>query len=1063
MFRVSHGLLRVSFRTLGALFAIVTLAAILVGWRLSQGPISLGFLTPYIQEQVGDLPGGYQVTLSETVLAWRGWDNQLDILALDSELLNQDGRVVVKLPETAMRFDGKSLFHGRLRPTEITIRDARLQLIRRADGTIGLVGADHGAGEAGAENEADAVPMLRQLLDSTSSDGAENNDQKLAESLMSHLREIRLKGAAFSLRDDLRGEKHIVTDAEIWIRNRQQNLDLDASLVWVSRMGRVPLTVTADYDVAGDMVDGELLFNNVIPSEFQEHYQVHPALANIPLAVSGQIRAMASAVDGLRRIDFDLVTGGGKVKLPNFSKSWSVDSLSVAGSYSLIDKQLVLANASYQIGNMEISAAGRADLTGELPGVFMTVTGKNINAAHITHYWPVNRAAQTRGWLLDHIRSGNVGAARAELKVQPHMWGKDDIPADALNVDFSFRNVHAKLYEPYDDLKQAQGRARLTGKSFDLTLESGQSGQMAFSDGRVSLPDLGTEVPLVIIDTVGKGTVPQILNAVIRGRLKENVAANVNIDDFSGDAAVRLHMELPAKDDLQVEEMIVRAAANVRNLIARNAFEGKTAIAEQAQVKVDLDGLTVEGKFKVDQVPMTVRWNEEFAAGLEYSTHLQLTVPRMTIGELARFGVSLPRSIQGDLAMTAILHQGSGSKMAANVNADIRGVSIFEPDIGVKKLSGQAGALTFAAYAQQKGAYRLTDVVLDSPSVKAEGELEIDDRLGVWFVDLKRFRNSGSDVSVTLVNKDGTGWNGRVAGPQLHVGELIEAENAATATNADDSVAAQDEPFGPIALKIDVERLRYDDDIFFSNAQGDVQLDDDGLVRLQMNSRLRGEAVTTINVDRAEGQHLINVESPDAGSVFAALGITSKVAAGRLQGSAVRDIRSGDLKGQVTLNDFTVNDTPAMAKLMTLASLTGLANRLSGQGIEFTRAEALFRTEGDELTILKGRTAGPAVGLTAKGKYSFQDRSLTMVGTVIPAYAISSLLGNIPIIGNLLVADQGILGVTYRVEGPADDPAVSVNPLSALAPGILKRMFVESVENTPVTTEEFEVDGTEGN
>ena len=49
----------------------------------------------------------------------------------------------------------------------------------------------------------------------------------------------------------------------------------------------------------------------------------------------------------------------------------------------------------------------------------------------------------------------------------------------------------------------------------------------------------------------------------------------------------------------------------------------------------------------------------------------------------------------------------------------------------------------------------------------------------------------------------------------------------------------------------------------------------------------------------------------------------------------------------------------------------------------------------------------------------------------------------IPILGRLLVGreGEGLFAVTYTMKGDLKDPRVVVNPLSALAPGFLRRMF----------------------
>jgi hypothetical protein len=47
------------------------------------------------------------------------------------------------------------------------------------------------------------------------------------------------------------------------------------------------------------------------------------------------------------------------------------------------------------------------------------------------------------------------------------------------------------------------------------------------------------------------------------------------------------------------------------------------------------------------------------------------------------------------------------------------------------------------------------------------------------------------------------------------------------------------------------------------------------------------------------------------------------------------------------------------------------------------------------------------------------------------------------VLGNLIVSrrGEGVFGMTYSINGPAGAPRVGVNPVSALTPGILRRIF----------------------
>ncbi len=70
--------------------------------------------------------------------------------------------------------------------------------------------------------------------------------------------------------------------------------------------------------------------------------------------------------------------------------------------------------------------------------------------------------------------------------------------------------------------------------------------------------------------------------------------------------------------------------------------------------------------------------------------------------------------------------------------------------------------------------------------------------------------------------------------------------------------------------------------------------------------------------------------------------------------------------------------------------------------------------------------------------------TLDFAGTLVPAYTLNSVLGNIPVLGNLLPAARARASSPPISASPAPiaDPKVTVNPLSALAPGVLRKLFL---------------------
>jgi hypothetical protein len=186
-------------------------------------------------------------------------------------------------------------------------------------------------------------------------------------------------------------------------------------------------------------------------------------------------------------------------------------------------------------------------------------------------------------------------------------------------------------------------------------------------------------------------------------------------------------------------------------------------------------------------------------------------------------------------------------------------------------------------------------------------------------------------------------------------------------------------------------------------------------------------------------------ESNDMGAALRALGKFDTIHGGRLAivGTSAGPVPNAPLVARIEARDYVLIDAPAIVRLLTVASLTGISDTMKGEGIRFSRLIGDFTlTDGIMETDLL-RAFGPALGLTARGKIDFDESRVDLEGTAVPAYSVNQVLNLIPLLGPILTGGEGggLFAVTYRMTGELDDPDVDVNVLSALAPGFLRALF----------------------
>ena len=146
----------------------------------------------------------------------------------------------------------------------------------------------------------------------------------------------------------------------------------------------------------------------------------------------------------------------------------------------------------------------------------------------------------------------------------------------------------------------------------------------------------------------------------------------------------------------------------------------------------------------------------------------------------------------------------------------------------------------------------------------------------------------------------------------------------------------------------------------------------------------------------------------------------------------------------LTITDFKVSKVPALAKLLTLASLQGIADTLSGEGIRFETFEMKSNSKGNLLNIEDVLAIGPAISILMNG-YVDKGNIVSLKGTLVPATKLNSIIASIPVVGDILVGKktgEGVVGVSFKMKGPPKNIKTTVNPIKTLTP----RFIVRAVE-----------------
>ena len=222
-----------------------------------------------------------------------------------------------------------------------------------------------------------------------------------------------------------------------------------------------------------------------------------------------------------------------------------------------------------------------------------------------------------------------------------------------------------------------------------------------------------------------------------------------------------------------------------------------------------------------------------------------------------------------------------------------------------------------------------------------------------------------------------------------------------------------------------------DNKIFFANIFGDFNKTDN--LKFTLNTNNNGQKITTFFSSRAK-------------PIVSRYKFIKGYEEGYLDFYSSK--KDGISKSKLKLYDFKLQKLPGLTKLLTLASLQGIADTLSGEGIRFNEFEMNFTNTDNLMTIDEIYAIGPAISILMKG-YVEADKLVSLRGTLVPATTINKAIGSIPFLGKILVGDktgEGVFGVSFKIKGSPKNLETSVNPIKTLTPRFITRTL-EKIKN----------------
>jgi hypothetical protein len=336
------------------------------------------------------------------------------------------------------------------------------------------------------------------------------------------------------------------------------------------------------------------------------------------------------------------------------------------------------------------------------------------------------------------------------------------------------------------------------------------------------------------------------------------------------------------------------------------------------------------------------------------------------------------------------------------------------------------------------GQTRITDFTLDGDGFGAKGEMLLDKR-GLVSGKFNRVKLSPADnFSITLQRRSG--------GLSIDVtGNSIDAKPFIAQAKSTDSNEEGEKASNIITAQID-KAVGYNKeslrglDLRLVTSSGRIST-------LTLSAVTASEQALVIRKDTDSGA--MEITSGDAGAVARFADLYRNMTGGLLNITLkARDADSW--RGSIDIRNFALINE---ARLKAIVSARGgkdgrsltdaLKTDIDTSSQKFRRAFARLILDGGTIKVENGIVRGDQLGATFQGTVRSRRGNMDMTGTFMPAYGINSLFGQLPVIGAILGngRDRGLLGITFKLEGPYEGPKMTINPLSLIAPGVFRNIF----------------------
>ncbi|SDG41737.1 AsmA-like C-terminal domain-containing protein [Roseospirillum parvum] len=1067
-----HGTVRLLLRALATVGLLLLLGLSVSAWRLAQGPVELDFLSPYLRQALDDAELPVDLAFETTVLTWAGPDRALDIrmrgVTVRDPEAGGDRAPLLRVPSLSVSLSARRLMEGRLALTSVEVVRPRLTVIHEADGGWALSTGD-GDGfrwpgtkidgsDADSAAPADIAPLLDQLaarLD-LAPGGAP------PPPLLADLALVRVVDAEITVDDRRRGIDWRVPAATLTLASIERGVALDG---WLDLdLGEGPpsrLELFADLDPLGGALGVSARLANLRPADLAGFDPALAQLTGVRGGLDARLEAdlMLRGAPLVRDLALTLESGPGRIDLPAplaHTAHFSGLSLDLRGGAGLA--RVDLANLTVDLTlpdgseGATVIASGRLERGDSGLDLSAEAAVSPLSFDQLAVLWPPSLAPGGHDWVSTHLFGGRIDDATFSVRLSGPDW--DLLTLDTLEGQATAQGVTVDYLPPMPAVRQAATKATFHPSGIDLEITDGRLYGLKVSDGEIRLGGFDAADQDIDIRLGITGPLGDALRVVDHPPLGYVSKLGLDPAAASGNAKVRLALAFPLLSDLKLAEMDVRATATTQAAALKGVVMGQDLSQGALKLNVNPSQMIVTGRGAIGGIDSQFTWQEMFAEGADFVSRFHVK-GRLDDHQRGVLGLDLapfmPPFVSGPAGAEVVLTRLTPDLASLRAEVDLTETTMRLPGLDWEKPAGEPANASATLRLEDNRLAEVSDFWLGAgDELDLQGRVSLTKGGAIEYISVDQLRFGSTVASGGFAPTDQGGFDIQLSGPSFDATRFLDRARAATTPDTAEPLPGEVNDLPPITLKGAFDVVWVSPEGTLEKVAFTLRRDRERWQSARIEAMLEGRTPLTATLAPAEtgAGRVFSVTTADAGALLRVFGLSEQVEGGELTIDGEMGV-SGAVAGEVRMGAFRLHDAPLMARVLSIAALTGILDTLGGEGLYMSHLRAPFTYTDGVLFLNEARAAGPSLGITASGSIdthpdSEQPETLDLAGTIVPAYAVNSVLGNIPLIGDIFTGGEkggGVFAANYRLSGPIEAPETSVNALSALAPGFLRRLF----------------------